>query len=601
MCGIAGYFLTSVGRAPNAFLDRMRRALHHRGPDGNAIHKTARAGFVHTRLSIIDIEGGAQPFVHSRTSSTGKDAEVMLVANGEIYNHEALRAETSFDYSSQSDCEVALPLWLQNGPTFAERLRGMYALALYDADRDSGCLVRDAFGIKPLYYLETEQGVFFASEPAALAESYADRSEPDPISAAMVLDRQYDAHLSGEQTGIWGQIGKLQPGETLTIINGRISGRCFDRPLDAPPEIVPTTIAHLDQLFEDTVYHHQLSDVPFGMFLSGGVDSSALLAMMTRLNETAVAAYSLRFDSQSVSDETEKARIIARRTGAEFIDVSYDKDIFWKQAGYAALSCDEPAADYAILPSLCLAERASRDVKVVLSGEGGDEFFAGYGRYRANRRVVGGKALWRAGPALSSAILRDDIASSLRAKQQSLNRAYPVPSWQDKLFRPSATLRRLQRQDVDYWLPDNLLVKLDRCLMRYSVEGRTPFIDKKMSSYGYHLPGTAKIQGRQGKYILKKWLETQLPESDPFSQKRGFTVPVGHWIADKADIIAPLLARQPLIESLVSTSQLTQVLARADKGAGLLSWRLLFMGLWHQIHHCGVVADQPIDIILAER
>ncbi len=601
MCGIGGYFLTSGGRAPNAFLDRMRRGLRHRGPDGNAIHKTSRAGFVHTRLSIIDIEGGAQPFVHSRTSSTGTHAEVMLVANGEIYNHEALRAKTSFDYASQSDCEVAMPLWLQDGPAFAERLRGMYALALYDAERDSGCLVRDAFGIKPLYYLETEQGVFFASEPAALAESYGDRSEPDPISAAMVLDRQYDAHLFGKQTGIWGQIEKLQPGETLTIINGRISGRFFDKPLDAASERVPTTISHLDQLFEDTVYHHQLSDVPFGMFLSGGVDSSALLTMMGRLNKTAVAAYSLRFESQSVSDETEKARIVAQKTGAEFIDVTYDKNMFWNQAGYAALACDEPAADYAILPSLYLAKRASRDVKVVLSGEGGDEFFAGYGRYRASRRVVGAKALWRPGPALSSAILRDDITFGLRAKQQSLDMAYPVPSWPDKLLRPSAALRGLQRQDVDYWLPDNLLVKLDRCLMRYGVEGRTPFIDKKMSSYGYHLPGTAKIQGRHGKYLLKKWLETQLPEADPFSQKRGFTVPVGQWIADKADIIVPLLARQPLIETLVSPSQLTQVLTRADKGAGLLSWRLLFMGLWHQIHHCGVAADQPIDTILAER
>ena len=599
MCGIGGYFLTPTGQAPAGFLEEMRRSLHHRGPDGSAIHKTGRAGFVHTRLSIIDIEGGAQPFIHPLSSQKTSGAEAMLVANGEIYNYEALRSETTFEYATRSDCEVALPLWLQGGTDFACSLRGMYALALYNGVDETGCLVRDAFGIKPLYYVATEQGVFFGSEPAGLARACAARTAPNLVSAAMVLDRQYDAHLATEQTGIWGQIKKLQPGETLEIEQGRVIARCYDRPLDTSLRQHPATVETLDQLLEDSVYHHQRSDVPFGMFLSGGVDSSALLAMMARLNDTAVTAYSLRFDSHTVADETEKAHLIARKAGAEFIEITYDRDMFWQQAGLAALACDEPAADYAILPTLCLAERASQDVKVVLSGEGGDEFFAGYGRYRASRRLVGAKPLMRPGPALKAGILRQDIATSLRERQHALSIAYAPPPFADKLLPPSSALRQLQRQDSETWLPDNLLVKLDRCLMRCGVEGRTPLIDKITSPYGYHLPASAKIRGRQGKYLLKQWLETYLPEAEPFQRKQGFSVPVGDWIAEKADIIAPLLARQPLIESLVSAANLHQVLASAGHNTAMLSWRLLFMGLWHQIHYCGVLADQPIDAILA--
>jgi asparagine synthase (glutamine-hydrolysing) len=599
MCGIGGYFLTPKGQAPAGFLEEIRRGLHHRGPDGSAVHEIGRAGFVHTRLSIIDIEGGAQPFIHRLPSTQSGSADAMLVANGEIYNYEALRAQTIFEYATRSDCEVALPLWLQGGADFARSLRGMYALALYNGAEERGCLVRDAFGIKPLYYLETGEGLFFASEPAALATACTARTAPNLISAAMVLDRQYDAHRAAEQTGIWGQIKKLQPGEIITIEHGRIIARCYDRPLDAPTGQHAATPETLDQLLEDSVYHHQLSDVPFGMFLSGGVDSSALLAMMARLNDTAVTAYSLRFDSHTVADETEKARLIARKTGAEFIEITYDRKMFWQQAGLAALACDEPAADYAILPTLCLAERASRDVKVVLSGEGGDEFFAGYGRYRAGRRLLGAKPLMRAGPALKAGILHQDIAAGLQERQHALSIAFPPPSFADKLLRPSSALRHLQRVDSQTWLPDNLLVKLDRCLMRYGVEGRTPFIDKVMSPYGYHLRASAKIRGRQGKYLLKQWLETQLPEAEPFQRKRGFSVPVGDWIAEKSDIIAPLLARQPLIESLVSASDIHQVLASAGSNTAMLSWRLLFMGLWHQIHYCGVSADQPIDAILA--
>ena len=153
MCGIGGYFLTPTGQAPAGFLEEMRRSLHHRGPDGSAIRKTGRAGFVHTRLSIIDIEGGAQPFIHPLSSKKTSGAEAMLVANGEIYNYEALRSETTFEYATRSDCEVALPLWLQGGTDFACSLRGMYALALYNGVDDTGCLVRDAVGIKPRYYV----------------------------------------------------------------------------------------------------------------------------------------------------------------------------------------------------------------------------------------------------------------------------------------------------------------------------------------------------------------------------------------------------------------------------------------------------------------
>lgn len=593
MCGIGGYFLKPGGTAPAGFLDRLEEGLRHRGPDGSGQAKAGSAGFCHTRLAIIDLEGGGQPFRHNTEAGPA-----LAIANGEVYNHHQLRATLPADMlDSASDCAVLLPLWLEHGPGFVEQLRGMYAAALYDAGHDRGCLIRDPFGIKPLYLLEDERGVFFASELTALRRALGYDAPPSRQAAASILDRQF---ILGGATP-FAAIRKLAPGEAVTIEAGRITASRIDDPLSQP--IGGPREEDLDGLLRSTVEAHQLSDVPFGMFLSGGVDSSILLALMAQLrlagqvpdHTPELLAYTARFDRASVADETDHARQLADKVGASFIDVGYGEADFLREAGMAVAATDDPVADYAILPTWHLARRASADVKVILTGEGGDEFFAGYGRYRAGLRPLGAKMPNRPGPALNAALLHDDLAAGLRAQLA----VRPRPSFGQRLMARDEALRALQRHDIAEWLPDNLLIKADRCLMHHGIEGRTPFIDRHLSAHGFHLPADRKIRGRHGKAALKFWLEQHLPEAAPFTPKRGFTVPVGEWIARHARHLAPLAASVEGVEAVVDARALPGLFEAASGRHGLLAWRVLYYALWWQIHCVGINPDQPIDAILS--
>lgn len=600
MCGIGGYFLKQGATAPDGVLQRMEQALRHRGPDGSTIMTEGQAGFCHTRLAIIDVEGGAQPFVHQHENS-----HCLSMANGEIYNHRELRA--GLDQSklaSASDCEVLLPLWLRDGDGFTRQLRGMYAAALYDGSTGRGCLIRDPFGIKPLYVIEDERGVFFASEISALKSSLQLDCDIDPLAAASLLDRQF---VIGGRTPYEG-ISKLAPGEVLTIENGRITGRYRDAPLgDNPDDAVRANPDDLDALLLQTVDAHQLSDVPFGMFLSGGVDSSILLALMARLrlmgqvpdHTPRLLAYTVRFDRESVADETRHARMLADHLGAEFIDATYGEDDFITSAGMAVAATDDPVADYAILPSYHLAARARADVKVILTGEGGDEFFAGYGRYRAGMRPFLPKSPTRPGPALKSGLIRADLAQ--RLGHALMEQSGHLPSFTERLFDRDTALARLQQHDIAEWLPDDLLTKADRCLMHNGIEGRTPFVDRHLSAYGFGLGHADKIRKRDGKYRLKAWLQENLPEAKPFTPKRGFTVPVGEWIGRHASEFAPLVSRLDSITGIIDASAVQGLFAGADRRSGLLAWRVLYFALWHQIHGRGVDPAQPVAAILAAR
>ena len=595
MCGIAGYFLKPEATALPECLEIMQARLHHRGPDSKDSVVLGQAGFTQTRLAIIDLAGGRQPFLSGQPNG-----RAMLVANGEIYNHDPLRRalETEFSFQSRSDCEVLLPLWLHRPDDLLSAPRGMFAAALYDEATDTGCLVRDPFGIKPLYYCTHETGLYFASEITALRAIGLGTDSADRLSAAFVLDKQFAPHPVTPFAGIQ----KLAAGEQLVINSGRISGQSRHNPLDEAAEARPADA--LDFQINNSVEAHQMSDVPFGLFLSGGVDSSVLLATMAGLRKSGqrpdhtprLLAYTARFDSDSIADETELARALARKADADFIDVVYDRDRFFSECGLAVSAMDEPVADYAILPSYALAARARQDVKVVLSGEGGDEFFAGYGRYRAGLRPIGPKFANRPGPALKAGLLRPDLAGALQAELSQ--QADRLPDFRTRLCQREQALAQLQRYDSDSWLADNLLVKLDRCLMHNSIEGRTPFVDKFLSVYGFHLPFDQKIRGKAGKYALKAWLAEHLPEARPFTRKRGFTVPVGHWIEADAARLGPAVARLAFLSELVQSDQITAVFAQASGRGGLLAWRLLFLALWHQIHVRGICARQPVLEIL---
>ena len=594
MCGIGGYFLRpGAGMAADA-LDRMEAALAHRGPDGSGRYTDAHAGIVHTRLSIVDLANGAQPFV-----APPEDGGKVLAANGEIYNHAALRAShcAGYGFTSNSDCETVLALWARHGTAVFGELRGMYAAALWDPDSREGVLIRDPFGIKPLYIAETADGILFASEIAALRAAIGGTGEPDPVHAACIIDRQY----APDDLPPFAGIRRVAPGETLIIRDGRIAGTSSDRPLDDRDHA--GAAAEFPARLHDSVEAHLMADVPLGLFFSGGVDSSAILAALADLrardgHADPILSYTVRFDTEA-DDETALAASLAADEGAEFIDVPYGRDDFLADAGLAALACDDPVADYAILPTSHLARRAARDVKVVLSGEGGDEFFAGYGRYRAGLRPLGARFPTRPGAALRAGLFSGAVAGDLGERYRVA--ATRMPGLARRLFDRDGALAALQRHDIEDWLPNDLLIKLDRCLMRHGLEGRTPFVDRVMSPYGFHLPAGAKLQGRDGKHVVKSWLAERMPACRPFARKRGFTVPVGHWIAAEAGTLAPLVAAQPGVAALMPGSAARSVIEAAEGRGGLLAWRLLFYAMWHQIHCRGVDAGQPLAEILAAR
>tara|TARA_R110000868_G_scaffold1844_11_gene14631 strand:+ start:12055 stop:13809 length:1755 start_codon:yes stop_codon:yes gene_type:complete len=576
MCGIAG-IMTADGAVPDTgALDRMKAALAHRGPDGDAIWLSGDTGLVHTRLAIIDLETGDQPLF-----GPGGTA---LVANGEIYNYVELRAElTDAAFATNSDCEPVLHYYRNYGLDFAEWLRGMYALAIYDPQERRLVLSRDPFGIKPLYYAVSEAGFAFASEPQALlAAGFGRRVLRDrPVGELLQLQFSTGGHSPFDG------IERVLPGETIVIAGGGVVDR---RRHAALPSGGPVRIGErdaldrLDTALTDSVDMHQRADVPYAMFLSGGVDSAAVLALMARLNDTPVCAYTAGFPGTDAADERGHARDVARSLGAEHVEVSFDAADFWAVLPAVAAAMDEPVADYAILPTWKLAKEAAKSHKVILSGEGGDEIFGGYGRYRSLMRPwwMGGRGMRRRGIMDGLGVLRrDDLA------------------WRDGITGAEAVARtdgrsRLQvAQAVDCadWLPNDLLTKLDRCLMAHGIEGRTPFLDPAVANAAFCLPDSLKIKGRLGKWILRKWLDDAAPAAQAFARKKGFTVPVGEWIAAEGARIGPLVAAQSGVAERCHPDAVKALFTSPGKRERFAAWTLLFFALWHQRHIVGEAAE----------
>ena len=568
MCGIAGISFTPGAKADQPMLDRLTAALAHRGPDGHGQFIGETAALVHTRLAIIDLATGGQPL---------HDGALNLVANGEIYNYRKLRETFRGEYATQSDCEVPLKVYARACCTYTEHLRGMYAIAIHDGAFHTLTLSRDLFGMKPLYVAAGGSGLAFASEPRALLEAGVVPRRVVPNKLGELLNLQF---TTGAQS-IFAGIQRVLPGETLTVRKGRVDARkrlAFPTP-KAPPKNEDDALVKLDAVLEEAVELHQRSDVPYGMFLSGGIDSATILALMARLNTSPVLAFTAGFDVPGVADERDAAAAMAKSVGARHERVEITQAMMWEHLPEIVACMDDPVADYAIIPSWFLAREARKDVKVILSGEGGDEMFAGYGRYRAAARRFFPKPMRGRGVFDGLDVLRD-----------------PPKGWRDGIEaaeRAGGHLSRLkcaQMADMADWLPHDLLLKLDRCLMAHGIEGRTPFIDKEVAAFAFSLPDGMAVRRGMGKYLLRRWLEKNLPAAKPFARKQGFDVPVGAWIAAQAKPLGELLARQPVIAELAAPEKVRALLERAeDKRAGFAAWVLLFTALWHRRH----VLDLP--------
>jgi asparagine synthase (glutamine-hydrolysing) len=597
MCGISGIVRRDRPVA-SAELQALNASLAHRGPDDAGTYLAGTVGLAQTRLSIIDIVGGHQPIL-------SRDRQLAVVANGEIYNYRELNNELAAagrEFSTRSDSETILHAYAVYGLEFVRRLHGMFAFALHDAQAGRVILARDRFGMKPLYYLPLPDGVVFASELKALRPLLPGPPEVEPAALIQYLQNQFN---TGEQTILRG-IRRLLPGELL-VIDRRLDLRrerywnaCEVRP--APMDFDQACV-QFEPLIEQVMMEHVRSDVPYGLFLSGGVDSAVLLALLRRYQDKPVRTFSVGYRDVKMADELEDAERIAREFGADHTSLRIDRDSLFARLPYTVWAADDLMRDYASLPTSMLAQMAAQELKVVFSGEGGDEAFAGYGRYRepAVARLVksllapgsGGfrvRGHWRGGRA------RRVFGPRLRAVR-SATRAPFVAAWQSTPPGWSDLMRR-QYTDLVTALPDNLMVKADRMLMAFGLEGRLPFLDHRVVEFGLALPDELKTDGRQGKLFLKRWAERFLPIDHLYRRKRGFHVPVGEWLqGGLLERIADRLPDNAGVRAWFRPEGVRDLLMRqrSRRDSSREVWSLMQFAIWHRLFIEGEGAPPPVD------
>lgn len=578
MCGIAG--ILGADEAPEQAVRSMIERLQHRGPNGIRVESGPGWAVAHARLSIIDLEGGWQP-LHAAGST--------VIGNGEIYNYVELIEEFGLKdrLKTGSDFEPLLHIYALEGEKAFTRLRGMYAFCLIGNDGRTW-LVRDPFGIKPLYTAHGGGLRPFASEARALPDSIIPR-RPANFTGEEVLSLGYSVFEPGPMMG---QL-KMAPGLVVEVKGDEEVGG-----FNLPQHHFPTEatkdlgalaeaqlLVRLDAVLEDSVRVHQRSDVPYGLFLSGGIDSSAIATLMARLNERPVTAFTCGFDAPGARDERAHAEAVAKALNLDWRETTFGEEDFWRILPEVAWCLDDPTTDYATLPTWKLAEAAKGTLTVVMSGEGGDELFAGYGRYRRALRPawLGGRP---AEPQFDARFLKDGGKAAL--EHWRLAASHVAQPWM-------SPLQKAQAADIATWLPNDLLLKLDRTLMAHGLEGRTPFLDREVAAFAFNLPDRFKVRGRYGKWLLRKWLERHLPVADPWAKKKGFTVPVAAWIAPRAADIAPRIAAHEGLAQVCDMEAVRAVFERDEHAAS--RWPLLFYAVWWNVHVAGMDRREALEAV----
>jgi asparagine synthase (glutamine-hydrolysing) len=566
MCGVGGVVFGERDRVvPSSLLEAMGGAIRHRGPDEGGIWQGGGVGMVHRRLSIIDVAAGQQPMEN-------EDGGVKIVFNGEIYNHHDLRGDLEakgHHFRTASDTEAIVHLYEEEGERCVERLRGMFAFAIWNQSTRELLLARDPVGKKPLYYAELPEGLIFASELKALLAYPGLSSELDHESVQDYLALQY-VPAPGS---IFKAVKKLAPGHTLVWRDGKLGQprRFWELKYQTKLELsvdeaAEQVLAELDEAVKIRLE----SEVPLGCLLSGGIDSSAVVALMRRHNSGVLRTFSIGFEDEAFN-ELPFARQIAEKFETEHEEMVVRPDTT-EVLSKMVWHLDEPMADPSALPTWYVAEMCRKHLTVALNGDGGDESFAGYSRYRGTplveRYAKLPDALRRHAVKPTVKMLEKAFTGSLLVgKLQRLNEislggkgaayvdhmaVFLDPQRQalcaDGMFEDSLSrepLRRLlafydggdaedavDRQlqcDVEGYLPGDLLVKMDRMAMAHGLEGRSPFLDKKLMEFTARLPSSYKLRDGQLKWILKKSLEGLLPHEILHRKKKGFSVPLKDW------------------------------------------------------------------------
>lgn len=569
MCGISGIFDIHDRRPVNRDrLQAMSDAISHRGPDDDGFYYAPGVGLAHRRLSIIDIAGGHQPIFN-------EDESVCVVFNGEIYNFAALTQELSekgHRFRTRSDTETIVHAWEEWGPACVERFRGMFAFALYDSNEKTLFLARDRLGIKPLYYGMSPDGfLVFGSELKALLQYPDLRRDLDP----QAIEDFFALGYVPDPRSVYASVKKLEPGHVLTVSAG--SGKdikptqYWDMHFDVHSGLSEGDLKDaLCEQLDEAVRMRMIAEVPLGAFLSGGVDSSAVVAMMAKDSTSPVNTCSISFGEKAY-DESSYAQKVAQRYGTNHHQRQVDADDF-DLLMHLPQIYDEPFADSSALPTYRVCEEARRHVTVALSGDGGDEVFAGYRRYR-----------WHA----YEERVRRFMPQAMRGPLFGLaGMVYPKIDWAPKPLRAKSTLQALARTsaegyfhsvsilpdhmreqlysshfksslqgyravelirhhmqnaptdhylskaqyvDMKTYLPGDILTKVDRASMAHSLEVRVPLLDHHLVEWSGGLPPDCKLNGREGKYILKKALEPVLPSDVLYRPKMGFAIPLADW------------------------------------------------------------------------
>jgi asparagine synthase (glutamine-hydrolysing) len=568
MCGIVGIIdLNGKAGIPRELIARMNETQHHRGPDAGGLHFEPGVGLGHRRLSIIDLSTGQQPLFN-------EDGSVVVVFNGEIYNYQALIPELTrlgHVFRTRSDTEVIVHAWEEWGEACVTRFRGMFAFALWDRNRQTLFLARDRLGVKPLYYAMLPDGMLaFGSELKSLMAHPALRRELDPFA----IEEYFAFGYIPEPRTIYQAARKLPPAHTLTIRRGQ--------PLPEPREYwdVRFTLdnriserdaqAELVERLKESVRLRMISEVPLGAFLSGGVDSSAVVAMMAGGSAEPVNTCSIAFNDPAFDESKYALQVAQRYRTRHFVD-HVDSDDFGL-IDTLAQTYDEPYADSSAIPTYRVCQLARRHVTVALSGDGGDENFGGYRRYRFHTMEER---------------LRSMLPLSVRRPAFGLlGRVYPKADWAPQVFRAKTTFQALARSSVDAYfhsvsilsddmrsrlysnafkaqlggynaaevfhrhaeragtddalgliqyldlktyLIGDINTKVDRASMAHSLEVREPLMDHPLVEWLASLPASLKVRGQQGKYLLKKTMEPHLSNDVLYRRKMGFAVPLGRW------------------------------------------------------------------------
>jgi asparagine synthase (glutamine-hydrolysing) len=623
MCGICG-IATTGGAVDPARLAAMSETLVHRGPDSAGSFLEGGVGLAARRLAIIDLQTGDQPIGN-------EDGRIQVVQNGELYNYRELRRDlerAGHTFATHGDTEVLVHLYEEHGLAFPERLRGMFAVALWDAPRRRLVLARDRYGIKPLYYREADGELAFSSELRALPRGEIDL---DSVEAFLAFN-SIPAPLT-----IFRETRKLPPGHVLKWQDGRLELTRYARP--AP--VSADEVRHEDEAelteelrarLRDSVHAHLVADVPVGVLLSGGIDSAALTALAADESAEPVQTFSIGFEERSF-DELGDARLVADRYGTRHEELVLRPDAALLLPALAE-AFDEPFADSSALPTYLVSKLAAEHVKVALSGEGGDELFGGYYTYTADLLALRYGGLARFARPLVEKLPSSSAKASFDYKAKRFVRAAHLPplerhhAWKEIFsaearaeltgrrsdFDPVDLLRdrfaetegaellaRLQDVDLGIYLVDDLLVKTDRASMAHSLEARVPFLDPLVTNFAHALATKHKVQGLHKKVLLRRAIAPLVPAPLLRRRKRGFSIPAAAWLRGELepfarDTLSDEAVRRQGFFDPASVRRIVEDHVSGKEDLSRQLWGLLAFTLWHERH----VENAPRETSVAQ-